>query len=135
MLFEQFMGIGPKSCSKWKKRLAHKGCSWRNSAEPEKHLPHFAAIILPILDLISLNKYVVTLIAVQANSCLTYNSVGVILFFDFPLPLPFIEKILLLLMLDSAAHPRYNCAPNRDSIRELFFQKFVLSSIIRCLKI
>ena len=42
------------------------------------------------LDLISLNKYVVTLIIGQANSCLTYNLVG-----WFP-PLPFIEKILLL---------------------------------------
>ena len=79
------------------------------------------------LDLISLNKYVVTLIINKANSCLTYNSVAGTLFFDLRLPLPFIEKILL------SPEPRYNWC--RDSITELFFQKFVLSSIIRCLKI
>ena len=84
------------------------------------------------LDLISLNKYVVTLIIEQANSCLTYNSVGKYLL-AFSLPLPFIEKILLLLRQNS----RYNWAasPKIAAIRELFFQKFVLSSIIRCLKI
>ena len=82
------------------------------------------------LDLISLNKYVVTLIIEQANSCLTYNS----LVFIRPAPLPFIEKILLLLRPIWSDNCRYNWSPIL-AIRELFFQKFVLSSIIRCLKI
>ena len=76
------------------------------------------------LDLISLNKYVVTLIIEQANSCLTYNSLS---------PLPFIEKILLLLRPLVSDNCRYNWSTHPP--RELFFQKFVLSSIIRCLKI
>ena len=80
------------------------------------------------LDLISLNKYVVTLIKAQAKSCLTYNS-----FFVAATPLPFIEKILLLLRPNNRENCRYNWSFH--SIRELFFQKFVLSSIIRCLKI
>ena len=80
------------------------------------------------LDLISLNKYVVTLIKAQAKSCLTYNS-----FFVAATPLPFIEKILLLLRPNKSDNCRYNWSLH--SIRELFFQKFVLSSIIRCLKI
>ena len=79
------------------------------------------------LDLISLNKYVVTLIKAQAKSCLTYNSLFV------ATPLPFIEKILLLLRPSKSSNCRYNWCFH--SIRELFFQKFVLSSIIRCLKI
>ena len=88
------------------------------------------------IDLISLNKYVVTLIIEQANSCLTYNSL-----FDLrlPPPLPFIEKILLLLRPNKSDNCRYNWSLRAKiashSIRELFFQKFVLSSIIRCLKI
>ena len=51
--------------------------------------PPFINISLD-LNLISLNKYVVTLIIEQANSCLTYNFTGL-----WP-TLPFIEKILLL---------------------------------------
>ena len=80
-----------------------------------------------ILDLISLNKYVVTLIIQQANSCLTYNSLA--------RNLPFIEKILLLRRPNESdtIDCRYNWS--QPSLRELFFQKFVLSSIIRCLKI
>ena len=80
------------------------------------------------LDLISLNKYVVTLIIEQANSCLTYNSLAFLL--------PFIEKILLLRRPANESDTidcRYNWS--QPSLRELFFQKFVLSSIIRCLKI
>ena len=79
------------------------------------------------LDPISLNKYVVTLIKAQAKSCLTYNSLFV------ATPLPFIEKILLLLRPNKSENCRYNWS--QPPLRELFFQKFVLSSIIRCLKI
>ena len=88
--------------------------------------PQLNFIIDFLHHLISLNKYVVTLILNQANSCLTYNSLAQI--FDFGLvsnlKITIIEKILLLVTCCNAA-----------SIRELFFQKFVVSSIIRCLKI
>ena len=40
-LFEHLQGFGPKKCSFRKKRLAHKGCSWRNSADRESEYRGF----------------------------------------------------------------------------------------------
>ena len=85
------------------------------------------------IGLISLNKYVVALIIAQANSCLTHNSVVYLSLLDLSLPLPFIEKILLLLQNTTSLYKL--SPPINHSIRELSFQKFVLSSIRRCLKI
>ena len=67
-----------------------------------------------MLHLISLNKYVVTLIINQGNSCLTYFMIVSLCLFSCPFIwvgqiIPLLEKILLLV--------RYNC--------------FVVSSIIR----
>ena len=91
--------------------------------------PPFPTISSPLymLHLISLNKYVLTLILHDGNSCSSYNlivSLQIYLALVSNLIIPFIEKILLLV--------RYNCIRIKT---ELFFHKFVVSSMIRCLKI
>ena len=91
------------------------------------------------MDLISLNKYVVTLIINKGDFSSTNNVIISYLLFDLGFcrvdlkimcPLPFIEKILLLVR-----DVGYRYEIGAKLIKELFFQKFVLSSIIRCLKI
>ena len=83
--------------------------------------------MLHVLHLISLNKYVVTLIINQGNSCLTYFMI-VSLFVGFlencfsyriKIIIPLLEKILLLV----------RCCDNIYNGRGV---KFVVSSIIRC---
>ena len=95
-----------------------------------------------MLHLISLNKYVVTLIINQGNSCLTYFMIVSLFLAVLAVVLPWgrayghmqelsarithiiplLEKILLLV--------RYNCIRIKT---ELFFHKFVVSSIIRAI--
>ena len=92
--------------------------------------PPFPTISSPLymLHLISLNKYVLTLILHDGNSCSSYNlivSLQIYLALVSNLIIPFIEKIHILLVLLG----RYN------STKMSIFPKFVLSSIIRCLKI
>ena len=89
------------------------------------------------MDLISLNKYVVTLIINKGDFSSTNNVIISYLLFDLGFCrvdlmhiLPFIEKILLLVR-----DVGYRYEIGGKLIKELFFQKFVLSSIIRCLKI
>ena len=98
------------------------------------YLPHFYA--RNSVDLISLNKYVVRLIIVQGG-CVVYNSLArffLQLLYTLVCLWATLEKILLLLrpMALSSPECRLRFA---HSITELFFHKFVLSSIIRCLKI
>ena len=98
-----------------------------------------------VVDLISLNKYVLTLIILQ-GSPLVYNSLARFFFrllavLSIWRVTPKLEKILLLLRPTGDFNFKciYYCGSwaecHLHSIRELFFHKFVLSSIIRCLKI
>ena len=99
------------------------------------------------MDLISLNKYVVRLIIVGGKStCVVYNSLarfffGLLATLSIWRLLPKLEKILLLLRPTGDFNFKciYYCGSwaecHLHSIRELFFHKFVLSSIIRCLKL
>ena len=97
-----------------------------------------------VVDLISLNKYVLTLIILQ-GSPLVYNSLARFFFrllavLSIWRVTPKLEKILLLLRPTGDFNFKciYYCGSwaecHLHSIRELFFHKFVLSSIIRCLK-
>ena len=89
-----------------------------------------------MLDLISLNKYVVTLIVKKGDLSSMNNVVMSYLVFDLGFShkirviLPFIEKILLLVRDLGGGYEI-----GSKLIKELSFKKFVLSSIIRCLKI
>ena len=98
-----------------------------------------------VVDLISLNKYVLTLIILQ-GSPLVYNSLARFFFrllavLSIWRVTPKLEKILLLLRPTGDFNFKciYYCGSwaecHLHSIRELFFHKFVLSSIIRCLKL
>ena len=115
-----------------------KKCRPRCYTKPQyctKYRPNVGETI-QMLHLISLNKYVVTLIINQGNSCLTYFMI-VSLFLAVVLQelsaisgpkckhiIPLLEKILLLVRYCGSGH-----GPENSS--SCYMKKFVVSSIIR----
>lgn len=90
----------------------------------------FSQQMVDLLHLISLNKYVVTLIINQGNSCLTYFMI-VSLFlavgFSYQI-IPLLEKILLLVRYVVIA----SGLMKKLRLCHISVKKFVVSSIIRC---
>ena len=106
---------------------AAQGRFFSNNFKQQQQHPTPPTHILAVLHLISLNKYVCPLILHSGKRTSSYNtiiSLQIYLALATNLIIPFIEKILLLV--------RYNCIRIKT---ELFFGKFVLSSMIRCNKI